>query len=131
VRLGRTYQSLRRAGLLGTVRPGCELGGPRTRSALLRPPLRGSVDLTIGSPRRVASISVGAGAAARGVGIGDRASEIRAAFRQAGARRSGGPLFDLDFVRVPRGGGGPLVFGIDSKTNRVSIIGIPRIPVCE
>lgn len=53
VRLGATYQQLRAARAIGPVRPGCELAGPKARSARLEPPLQGSVDLTqSSSPRR-------------------------------------------------------------------------------
>jgi hypothetical protein len=131
VRLGRTYASLRRAGLLGKVAPGCELGGPRTRSASLRAPLRGSVDLTFGSPRRVASISVRGGATARGVGIGASSAKIRAAFPKAIFDHSGEGVFGVTFVRVPRSGGGRLEFAVDTTTKKVTIIGIPRIALCE
>jgi hypothetical protein len=131
VKLGRTYRSLRAAGLLGKVAPGCELGGPRTRSAPLRAPLRGSVDLTLGTPRRVASISVRGGATAHGVGIGATVTRIRTAFPRAVVDHSAEDVFGLTFVRVPRGGGGRLEFGVDTITKRVTIIAIPRIAVCD
>ena len=131
VKLGKTYTSLRTAGLLGKIRPGCELGGPRTRSAPLRAPLKGSVDLTLGSPRRVAAITVTAGASARGVGIGASTAAIRAAFPRATFDHRGDTIFGLTIARVPRSGGGRLEFGIDTQTKRVTVIGIPRIPVCD
>ena len=131
VRLGRTYASLRRAGLLGAIRPGCELGGPRTRSAPLRAPLRGSADLTLGAPRRVAAITVTAGATARGVGIGATSAAIRRAFPRVRFDRSAEAVFGLTFARVPKSGGGRLEFGVDTTTKRVTVIGIPRIPVCD
>jgi hypothetical protein len=131
VRLGRTYTSLRAAGLLGKIAPGCELGGPRTRSAPLRAPLRGSVDLTFGSPRRVAAITVTGGAKARGVGIGATLTRIRAAFPRAVVDHSGEDVFGVTFVRVPKGGGGRLEFAVDVKTRKVTLIGVPRIPLCE
>ena len=131
VKLGRTYASLRAAGRLGKIAPGCELGGPRTRSAPLRAPLRGSVDLTLGTPRRIASISVRGGATARGVGVGASAAQIRAAFPRAVFDRRGEAMFGITFVRVPQGGGGRLEFGVDTTTKRVTVIGIPRIALCE
>jgi hypothetical protein len=131
VRIGRTYRSLRAAGLLGKVVPGCELGGPRTRSAPLRAPLAGSVDLTFGSPRRVAAITVRGGARARGVGIGASIARIRAAFPRAVVDHAGEDVFGLTFVRVPRSGGGRIEFAVDVRTRKVTLIGIPRIPLCE
>ncbi len=131
VKLGRTYASLRAAGRLGKVGPGCELGGPDTRSAPLRAPLKGSVDLTLGSPRRVAAVIATAGATARGVGIGATSAAIRRAFPRARFDHRGDATFGLTFVRVPRGGGGRLEFGVDTKTKRVTVIGVPRIPVCD
>src|SRR5918995_7037121 len=81
VKVGRTFKSLRAAGLVGRLRPGCELGGPDTRSARLKAPLKGFVDLsTRRRPRVVRSISLAGGARARGVGIGSASPQIRAAF---------------------------------------------------
>ena len=131
VRLGRTYRSLRAARQLGKVVAGCEPAGPRTRSAPLRAPLTGSVDLTLGSPRRVAVIVVRGGATARGVGIGATSSAIRKAFPRATFDHRSDAMFGLTFVRVPKSGGGRLEFGVDTKTKKVTIIAIPRIPLCE
>ena len=131
VKLGRTYAALRAAGRLGKIGPGCELGGPRTRSAPLRAPLTGSVDLTLGSPRRVAAVTVTVGATARGVGIGATSAAIRQAFPRARFDHRGDATFGLTFVRVPKGGGGRLEFGVDTKTKRVTVIGVPQIPVCD
>src|SRR5918992_2406290 len=80
VKLGKTFRELRDAGLLGRIRPGCPLGGPNTRSARLKAPLRGVVNLTQGSPRRVRDIMVRGGARARGVGVGSTIAQIRARF---------------------------------------------------
>src|SRR5215204_3740822 len=80
VKLGATHASLREQGLVGVLRPGCELGGSDTRSARLKPPLRGSVDYTLVNPRKVVAITVRGGAAARGVGIGATIAQIKAKF---------------------------------------------------
>ena len=131
VKLGRTYTSLRKAGQLGKIGPGCELGGPTTRSAPLRAPLRGSVSLSFGSPRRVAVIGITAGATARGVGIGSTSAAIRRAFPRAVFDHATDEVFGMTFVRVPKGGGGRLAFGVDTTTKQVTVIGIPVIPTCE
>src|SRR5215218_6167831 len=65
VKLGKTYRRLRQQGLVGRIHRGCELGGPNTRSARLRAPLRGSVDFTLTAPRRVGNITIRGGARAR------------------------------------------------------------------
>src|SRR5918994_2913269 len=70
VKLGKTFRELRDAGLIERLRPGCELGGPGTRFARLKPPLSGTVDFTRTSPRRAKRVTVRGGAKARGVGIG-------------------------------------------------------------
>jgi hypothetical protein len=131
VKLAKTYQALRGAGLLGKVRPGCELAGPRTRSAPLRAPLRGSVDLTLGSPRKVARIVVNRGAAARGVGVGATSAAIKAAFPKAVFDTSTEEMFRITLARVPRSGGGPLEFAVSTQTRRVMLIGVPAIGFCE
>src|SRR4051794_17257876 len=78
VKLGMTYKQLRAKHLVGATVHGCELGGPNTRSAPLRAPLRGSVEFTTTRIRRVTAITIRRGAAAKGVGIGATISAIRA-----------------------------------------------------
>jgi hypothetical protein len=131
VKLGRTYSSLRVAGLLGTIGPGCPLAGPNTRSAPLRLPLRGSADLTTTTPRRVKGITILGGATARGVSIGSNRNAVRAAFPKMRLDRSTEQVFGITIARVPKGGGGPLEFALARKTGRVTLIGVPRVPFCE
>src|SRR3954447_17832894 len=58
VHVGDTYKSLRSRGLIGKIGPGCELGGPNTRSARLKKPLLGSVNFTLKSPRKVTDVQI-------------------------------------------------------------------------
>src|SRR3954453_2625095 len=83
VKLGKTYKALHDAGLIGKIHAGCELGGPNTRSANLKAPLKGQVNFTLHSPRKVTDITVRGGATARGVGIGAKIKAIKAAFPKA------------------------------------------------
>jgi hypothetical protein len=131
VKLGKTYTSLRNAGLLGKIGPGCELAGPGARSAALRPPLGGSVDLTRSSPRRVRVISVTRGGTARGAGIGSTLVAIKRAFPAAVVDHSTDRTFGITIVRVPKGAGGRLAFGISTATRKVTLIGIPHIAICD
>jgi hypothetical protein len=131
VRLGRTFQSLRTAGLVGQLRPGCELAGPDARSARLKAPLKGSVDFTQTTPRRVMTIAVRGGAKARGVGIGATIPDIKAAYPKAKVDHSTEPVFAITLVKVPKGGGGKLQFAVDTASGKVTLIGIPRIAFCD
>ncbi|MEA2150850.1 MAG: hypothetical protein QOD69_2680 [Solirubrobacteraceae bacterium] len=131
VKLGRTYTSLRVAGLLGAIGPGCLLAGRHTRSAPLRLPLKGSVDLTTKTPRRVAVITVSGGATARGVGIGARSAAIRAAFPKMRLDHGTEDVFGIIVAHVPKGGGGPLEFAIAKDTGKVMLIAVPRIAFCD
>jgi hypothetical protein len=131
VKVGKTYKSLRKQKLLGKVRPGCELGGPNTRSASLRLPLKGSVDLTTTSPRKVRTITVVRGAAARGVGIGATTADIRAAFPAAVVDQSTDDVFGITLVKIPKSGGGRIAFTVDTTTKLVTSIGIPSVAFCE
>jgi hypothetical protein len=131
VKLGKTYTRLREQRLIGRIRPGCELGGPRTRSATLRAPLEGTVDFTLRSPRRVARINIREGATARGVGIGATIEEIQAAYPSAKVDHSTDETFGVTLVRVPKSGGGRLMFAVDTMSTQVTIIGIPAIGFCE
>ena len=131
VKVGATWKSLRAKRLVGPMRPGCPLGGPGTRSARLRAPLKGGVDLTRRSPRRVRTITITGGATARGVGVGDTAAAVRAAFPHARFDHSTDEVFEATLVRVPRRDGGPLQLMVSTRTDRVMMIGIPLVPFCE
>jgi hypothetical protein len=128
VRLGDTYTSLRRRHLVGQIGRGCPFGGPNTRSAKLRRPLTGFVDFTLG---KVTNIAVSRGARARGVGIGATIARIKRAFPKARVDHSTDRMFRVTLVRIPKRGGGRLAFAVDTKTKRVTLIGVPAIPFCE
>jgi hypothetical protein len=132
VKLGKTFKSLRGAGLVGKLQPGCELGGPDTRSAKLKAPLKGFVDLTTRrKPRRVRSISLAGGATARGVGIGSTIAQIKAAFPGAKVDHATDETFGLTLVKVSKAAGGRFHFAVDVKSKKTTRIGIPVIPFCE
>jgi len=131
VKLGATHASLREQGLVGVLRPGCELSGPGTRSARLKPPLSGSVDYTLTNPRKVRSINVTGGAKARGVGIGATIAQIKAKFPKAKVNHQTDEIFRTTFVRIPKDGGGRFTFGVDVDTGKTTVIGVPFIKTCE
>lgn len=129
--LGDRYRLLRTAGLVGRIGPGCELAA-NTRSANLKPPLKGSVNFTQSHTRRVTDILVRGGAKARGVGVGARRRAVLAAFPGAKVDHSTDHVFGITLVRVPkRGHGDRLQFAVDTKTHRVMLIGLPIIAFCE
>lgn len=131
VKLGDTFSQLRARHLVGPLGMGCELAGPSARAASLRAPLKGTVDFTMSSPRKVVDISVRGGATARGVGIGATIPQIKAAFPKAKVDHSTDHTFALTLVRIPKNGGGRLEFGVDTKTHRTTLIGVPLIAFCE
>jgi len=131
VSLGGTYRSLRASGLLGRLRPGCPLGGADTRVARLKAPLKGTVDLTIRRPRKVRVITVTGGASARGVGIGDRIADIKAAFPKAKVDRGTEEVFGITLVKVPKNGGGRIQFAVDVVSKKITLISVPAVQFCE
>ena len=132
VHLGDTHADLRARGKVGPIRPGCELGGPNTRSAKLRLPLKGGVNYTLSSPRRVDSITITGGARARGVGIGAKIPAILAKFPNATVDHSTDQVFQLTLVQTPeRPNGGRITFGVSTQTKRTTIMGVPFIAFCE
>jgi hypothetical protein len=131
VKLGMTFQELREKGLVGRLRAGCELGGPNTRSARLRSPLRGTVDFTRTMPRKARTITILRGARARGVKVGDRIRDIKDAYPKAKVDRSTEEVFGVWLVRVPRDGGGRIMFSVRVDTKRIDRIGVPVTPFCE
>jgi hypothetical protein len=131
VKIGKTYKQLHNAGLIGKIHHGCELGGANTRSANLRAPLKGQVNFTLKSPRKVTDVTINGGAKARGVGIGDKISDIKAAFPKAKVDHSTDHTFELTLVHIPKNGGGKMIFGVSTKSKRVTVIGVPFIAFCE
>lgn len=133
VHLGDTHSDLRARGKVGPIRPGCELGGPNTRSAKLKAPLRGGVNYTLSSPRKVDSITITGGAKARGVGIGATIPQIKAKFPRAKVDHSTDQVFLLTLVRTPKRpqGRGRITFGVSTQTHKTTIIGVPFIAFCE
>src|SRR3954453_4468944 len=95
-----TYRHLRRQHLIHRIRPGCELGGPNTRSARLRAPLRGQVNFTLHRPRRVTDISITHGARTHGVGVGSTIPRIRGAFPHARVDHGTDATFGITLVRI-------------------------------
>jgi hypothetical protein len=131
VKVGRTYTALRQKGLVGKIHHGCELGGPNTRSANLKSPLKGQVNFTLHAPRKVTDITIRGGATARGVGIGATIAQIKSAFPKAKVDHSTDSTFELTFVRIPKNGGGKIEFGVSTKSHKTTLIGVPVIAVCE
>ena len=133
VHLGDTHADLQSRGKVGPIRPGCELGGPNTRSAKLKAPLKGSVNYTLTSPRKVDSITITGGAKARGVGIGATIAQIKAKFPHAKVDHSTDQVFQLTLVKTPKRqhGRGRITFGVSTQTHKTTIIGVPFIAFCE
>jgi hypothetical protein len=133
VHLGDTHADLHSRGKVGPIRPGCELGGPNTRSAKLKAPLKGSVNYTLTSPRKVDSITITGGAKARGVGVGATIAQIKAKFPHAKVDHSTDQVFQLTLVKTPMRphSGGRIMFGVSTQTKRTTIIGVPFIAFCE
>jgi hypothetical protein len=130
VKLGKTFRQLRDAGLVGRLRPGCELA-QNTRSARLKAPLKGLVNFSLTSPRRVDNILIRGGAKARGVGIGATIAQIKAKFPKAIVDHSTEDVFRITLVRIPKDGGGRIKFAVDVDTHKVTLIGVPIIAFCE
>ena len=131
VELGATHRALRAQGLVGPQEPGCELGATPRKAAELRRGLEGAVELTRTRPRRVRSILVTEGAEARGVGIGARRRDIRAAFPHARFDDGTEEVFGVTLATVPRRDGGRMQFALDADTRRVTLIGVPYVAFCE
>jgi hypothetical protein len=131
VKIGMTYKEARGKGLIGHMREGCPLAGGSARAARLKAPLKGSVDFTRRKPRKIRNITVRGGAKARGVGIGATIRQIKRKFPKARVDHGTDETFGLTLVKIPRDGGGKLQFGVDTKTDKTTIIGVPFIAFCE
>jgi hypothetical protein len=132
VKLGMTFKQLRAKHLVGKLHKGCELGGPGTRTARLRSPLKGSVNFVPDKvPRRVSDVTITGGAKARGVGIGDRLRDIKKKFPKRKVDHSQEDVFGAFFVFIPRAQSPKMMFVIDSTTRKITMIGVPVVAFCE
>ena len=133
VKIGASYKVLRKKGLVGKIRHGCELGGPNTRAAKLKSPLKGFVDFTLKDPRKVTTIMISGGDAqtAKGLGIGSTIDEITAAYPHAKVNHSTDSVFEATFVTVPKSDGGKFQFAVSTNTGKTTDIGVPNLSVCE
>lgn len=133
VKVGASYASLRKKNLVGRIRHGCELGGPNTRAAKLKSPLKGFVDFTLKDPRKVTTISITGGTAqtAKGIGIGSTLDEIAAAYPHAKVNHTTDEVFEATFVTVPKSDGGKFQFAVSTKTGKTNQVGVPTLSVCE
>lgn len=131
VKLGKTHASLKAKGLVGQKTPGCELAGPNAKAARLKAPLQGAVELTRSNPRKVRSITLRKGGAAKGVGIGDPIEAIVEKFPNAKIDTSTEEVFGLTLVSIPRKDGGKFQYGVSTDTDDVELIGVPFIAFCE
>ena len=104
---------------------------PNTRSARLKAPLKGSVDFTRSDPRKVTSITIRGGAAARGVAVGDTLADITAAFPKRKIIRTTEPIFGFTRVKIPKDGGGRMDFAVRLKTGKITSIQVPRLKICD
>lgn len=129
VRLGDTAAQLKEEGLIGRLRPGCELEGPKARTAALKGDAKGFVNFTTTMPRRVRDIQVTKGAAAEGVGIGATRKQVRNAFPHARFDGSTRETFGITLVTVPKRDGGRFQFAL--RAGKVDLIGVPNIAFCE
>jgi hypothetical protein len=132
VKLGKTFAEMRQKHLVGKLRDGCELSGPNTKFSKLRSPLRGTVDWSKTSTRRVRRVTItGGSAAARGVRIGDRLAAIKAAYPKAKVDHAAEPIFQITLVKIPKNGGGSIWFGIPTDTKKITMIGVPNLSFCD
>ena len=131
IHLDAKWRNLRAQGRVGRLRPGCELAGTDVRSARLKAPLKGSVNLTATRPRRVTDIQLTGGAKARGVGIGSTLAKIQRKFPNARVDHSTESVFGFTRVHVSLRHGGPVSFAVDTTTHRTTLIGVPELALCE
>ena len=129
VKLGAVATDLRADGLIGRIKPGCELEAPGTKFARLKAPLKGTVDISPAG--KVKGVNIRGGAAARGVGVGDTLADITAAFPKRKVITATEPIFGFTRVKIPKDGGGRMDFAVRVSTGRITSVNVPRIRICD
>lgn len=131
VRIGRSYDKLRDAGLVGKLKSGCELA-EGTRAAKLKSPLKGVVNFSIEGKPRAETISVTDGASTKkGIEVGSTKREVKDAYKSATFDKDTIDVFGVINVKIPKRSGGKFHIAIDAGTKLVTMFGIPGIPFCE
>ncbi len=131
VKLGKDYDTLRDARLVGKLKPGCELA-EGSRAAKLKSPLTGVVNFTIDGEPRVETVSITAGGVTKeGIEVGSTRREVKEAYPSAKLNKDTVDVFGIIDVKVPKRAGGKFHIAIDAETKTVTLFGIPVIPFCE
>jgi hypothetical protein len=131
IRLGDTIRSLHERGLIGRLKPGCELD-PGQRIARLRGPIEGTATF-FHRGSRLSALAITAGAeTSRGIGIGSTAAAARRAYPRAQYDPPGEDRpFPEGFLWVNRISNPKLTLVIDPSTRRVLEIAIHSPQFCE
>ncbi|HEX2393065.1 MAG TPA: hypothetical protein VHI77_09120 [Solirubrobacterales bacterium] len=139
VRLGMTAEDLQRRGLIGQLRPGCELY-PRGRFAALRPPLSGFATFANGKAQgekaRLTSLDITGGAeTARNIGIGSSPQEALRAYPRSRFESGTNPetetVLNTGRIRVPDASKPRFTFLLRSAGAGVVDIAVPAPLPCE
>jgi hypothetical protein len=129
VTVGAKHSKLKEAGLVGKLKPGCELA-EADQFAKLKAPLEGSVNFT--PDNRADSIVVAGGEAAtdEGVTVGSRRRKVKKVYPNAKFNKSTESVFGVIIVTIPKRDGGRFELALD-ETKHVSLFGVPFVPFCE
>jgi hypothetical protein len=79
----------------------------------------------------VQTITIRAGASARGVGVGATQARAARAFAHLTVDHRSEQLFGITLLTVPKRDGGVFQFAVSARTGRITEIGIPAIAFCE
>jgi hypothetical protein len=131
IKIGATAASLQQAGLIGKLKPGCELNVPRGSFANVRGPFTGSVGFD--SKKRVTSVNAWKGAVDRfGLTVGSTDRQVLAKYPHAHYLKAKltdpipVSLIAIGNVNHPR-----YSFSVDPKTRKVIELDNPYAQVCE
>lgn len=131
VALGKSFDSLHHAGLVGALREGCSLA-PNSRAAKLKRPLRGAVNFsTEGTPKAENIQVTGGGTTEEGIEVGSSRSEVKSAYPSAKFDHSTESVFGITLVKVPKRAGGKFQLALSVDSKKVTVIGVPTLAFCE
>lgn len=133
LKVGMTVDQAKATGQIGTVGPGCELGGPGELGAELH--VGGATGAVTFQDGALVGVMVRSGAkTAAGIGPGSTLAQLQEAYANGYEVKTDDSYkdqFGFSLVSVLRDGKQLFDFDVDADSKKVGSVSVPRVRICE